>query len=224
MSHNVDRLLKSIDRNFTDSRFLICALTHRSAGKHNNERLEYLGDAILGFVISSELYIRFEDTDEGQLSRLRSSLVKGETLAELARELNLGDYLIMGSGELKSGGYRRNSILADALEALIGAIYLDSDIDEARRFILRIFEKKLIKLSSISTLKDPKTLLQEYLQSIKQPLPEYSVSSIEGEGENQMFNVSCSAPPIAKVVSGVGASRRKAEQDAAEKMLAQLNQ
>lgn len=224
MSLNVDRLLKSIDYEFSDTRHLKCALTHRSAGKNNNERLEYLGDSILGFVISNELYIRFDSADEGQLSRLRSSLVKGETLAKIARELALGDCLILGSGELKSGGFRRDSILADALEALIGAIYIDSSIDEATRFILRLFESQLIGLSLSTVLKDPKTLLQEYLQSIKEPLPEYSVLSIEGEGDNQVFYVTCSSPLIIGVVNGTGSSRRKAEQDAAKKMLTELNQ
>lgn len=199
------------------------ALTHRSAGKLNNERLEFLGDSILSFVISTELYQRFSDIDEGTLSRLRASLVKGETLALMARDLELGEYLNLGSGELKSGGFRRASILADTLEALLGAIFLDSDIDTVQGIILRLYSERLAKVDPSQALKDPKTRLQEYLQSRSKPLPEYEVTNIQGKSHAQTFTVSCRVDGLDEPVISQGSSRRKAEQAAAQEVLSRFD-
>jgi len=218
----LDRLNKALGYGFKDPDLLRCALTHRSFGSRHNERLEFLGDAILSFVVSSELYVRFPSLDEGRLSRLRASLVKGDALAELARQLNLGDYLQLGSGELKSGGYRRASILADALEAIIGAVYLDGGIDAARRLILTLYGDDLDKMSPAENLKDPKTQLQEFLQSRRLPLPQYEVISVTGEAHDQTFVVHCTVGGLPEPTEGVGASRRRAEQAAAEAALNQL--
>ena len=206
-------LYKRLAYEFSDPTLLNSALTHRSAGSENNERLEFLGDAVLGYVIADELYQRFPEADEGELSRRRASLVKGDTLADIARSLELGDYLHLGPGELKSGGFRRDSILADALEAIIGAICLDSDVGQARTVVGRLFGDHLVSLISKAPLKDPKTRLQEYLQARKLPLPDYQVLQAEGEQHAQTFTVSCEVGDT--VVQGVGASRRKAEQAAA---------
>lgn len=196
------------------------ALTHRSASAHNNERLEFLGDALLNLIIAEYLFQRYPKAAEGELSRLRASLVKGETLADLARELKLGDWLRMGPGELKSGGYRRESILSDALEAVIGAVYLDGGFGACRDLVLRLYEDWLARLSSASELKDPKTRLQEYLQARQLGLPVYNVLEIRGEPHAQSFMVEC-------VIGGcrataVGGSRRKAEQEAARQVLEQM--
>lgn len=215
----MEKLCRSLGYTFDDKGLLEQALTHRSVGRENNERLEFLGDAILSFVISSELYQRFADIDEGSLSRLRASLVKGDTLAAMARELSLGDYLNLGSGELKSGGFRRASILADALEALFGAIYLDSDIQTIQKVILQLFHERLGKVDPSKALKDPKTRLQEYLQSRSQPLPEYEVIDIQGKSHAQTFTVSCRVSGLDEPVISQGSSRRKAEQAAAQEVL-----
>jgi ribonuclease-3 len=219
----LDNLYRKLDYRFSDSALLQQALTHRSVGSHNNERLEFLGDSILSFVISSDLYHRFPDIDEGRLSRLRASLVKGETLAKLAMELSLGDYLCLGSGELKSGGFRRESILADALESIFGAVYIDADIATVERLILRLFAPRLQRLDPDVALKDPKTRLQEYLQSQQQPLPVYDVVDVHGKAHNQQFTISCSVELLPKPVLAKGTSRRKAEQNAAEVVLRQLD-
>jgi len=211
----LDALYRRLGYRFRDGELLDNALTHRSAGSHNNERLEFLGDAILSFVISAELYRRFPEADEGALSRLRATLVKGDTLAALARSLSLGDYLNLGSGELKSGGFRRDSILADALEAIFGAAFLDSDIGEARTLILGMFDEMLAEATPAGNLKDPKTRLQEWLQARRQPLPTYTVLSMEGEQHDQTFVVSCSVDGLPEPVIGSARSRRKAEQAAA---------
>lgn len=208
---------------FKDKGLLQQALTHRSVGKLNNERLEFLGDSILSFVISSELYQRFIDIDEGTLSRLRASLVKGETLASMARELELGEYLNLGSGELKSGGFRRASILADTLEALFGAIFLDSDINTVQGIILRLYSERLAKVDPSLALKDPKTRLQEHLQSRSKPLPEYEVTNIQGKSHAQTFTVSCRVEGLDEPVVSQGSSRRKAEQAAAQEVLSRLD-
>lgn len=223
MTNRLDDLYRKLDYRFSNEALLEQALTHRSVGKHNNERLEFLGDSILSFVISSDLYHRFADIDEGRLSRIRASLVKGETLAKLAGELSLGDYLHLGSGELKSGGFRRASILADALESIFGAVYLDSDIATAERIILRLFEPRLQKLDPGKALKDPKTRLQEYLQAKQQPLPVYEVVEVRGKSHNQHFTVSCHVEILSEPVLAEGSSRRKAEQQAAEEVLRQLH-
>ena len=223
MTDALDNLCRKLDYRFSDSALLQQALTHRSVGRHNNERLEFLGDSILSFVISTELYHRFPEIDEGRLSRIRASLVKGETLAQLAMELSLGDYLHLGSGELKSGGFRRESILADALESVFGAVYLDADIATAERLILRLFARRLEKLDPDVALKDPKTRLQEYLQSQQHPLPVYEVVDVRGKAHNQQFTISCSVEILPKPVVAEGTSRRKAEQNAAEKVLRKLD-
>jgi ribonuclease-3 len=198
------------------------ALTHRSAGSSNNERLEFLGDAILGFVIADYLYANFPDADEGELSRLRAGLVKGDSLAQIAKQLDLGQYLNLGAGELRSGGHSRGSILADAVEALFAAVYLDGGYLEARRVILELFEDKLSRLSKKSQQKDPKTRLQELLQSRKNPLPTYTIISITGEQHEQCFTVTCRVDELNIITEGTGSSRRKAEQDAASRFLRRI--
>ncbi len=213
------QFLKIIEYTFNDIALLDSALTHRSAASNNNERLEFLGDSVLGLVISTELYKRFSDIDEGVLSRLRASLVKGETLAEQAKEINLGEYIQLGGGELKSGGFRRASILADAFEAVIGAIYLDGGIKAATKFILSQFQTRLNKVNPGEVSKDPKTRLQEYLQARSLPLPVYTVISIEGESHQQTFTVKGQADVIAHEIKGTGKSRRYAEQQVAQKIL-----
>lgn len=223
MTTNLDNLCRKLDYRFSDSDLLQQALTHRSVGSHNNERLEFLGDSILSFVISADLYQRFPNIDEGRLSRIRASLVKGETLAQMAMELTLGDFLYLGSGELKSGGFRRESILADAMESIFGAVYLDADIATAERFILRLFASRLQKLDPAVALKDPKTRLQEYLQSQQQALPVYEVVDVRGKSHNQHFTISCIIEVLSKPVLAEGTSRRKAEQNAAEEVLRKLH-
>lgn len=219
----LDKVSQLFGYQFKDESLLNLALTHRSMGSNNNERLEFLGDAILGMVISSELYRRFPHEKEGVLTRLRSSLVKGETLSKIAMELKLGEFILLGSGELKSGGYRRASTLADAIEAILGAIYLDSCADygikKVESIILNIFNNRINECEPAGILKDPKTRLQEHLQSKNLALPTYSVISISGKEHQQTFKVSCSIEGLSNHVVATGASRRKAEQAAAEKAL-----
>lgn len=215
-------LSRRIGHSFTDEALFELALTHRSCGKKNNERLEFLGDSILNFVIADDLFERFPKAKEGELSRLRARMVKGVTLSEVARELGLGDYLRLGSGELKSGGYRRDSILADAVEAIIGAIYLDSDMDTARGFILSWFKERLEKLDLNESMKDSKTRLQEFLQSRRLALPEYELMNVEGEAHAQTFYIDCRVDGLKKVAKGIGNSRRQAEQEAAKNALIAL--
>ena len=219
MRRPLDRLGSALGYLFQDSSLLEMALTHRSVGSRNNERLEFLGDAILSFIISDELYSRFPDIDEGGLSRLRSTLVKGESLAELARGLELGEYLNLGSGELKSGGFRRDSILADALEAVIGAVYLDGGITQAKALVMSLYDNWLDEVKPGSNLKDPKTRLQEYLQSRRHSLPSYAVVNVEGEAHAQTFSVECRIDELEIATTGQGGSRRKAEQTAAKAAL-----
>lgn len=222
MNH-VIKVSELFDYVFKDESLLNLALTHRSMGSKNNERLEFLGDSILGMVISSELFTRFPAEKEGVLTRLRSSLVKGETLSEIAAELNLGEFIKLGSGELKSGGFRRASTLADAVEAIIGAIYLDSyaehGTNKIEKIILSIFNERLNNCEPAGVLKDPKTRLQEYLQSKNLPLPTYNVVSISGKEHLQTFKVSCSIEGVHNHFVATGDSRRKAEQAAADKAL-----
>jgi ribonuclease-3 len=198
------------------------ALTHRSAEGPNNERLEFLGDAVLGMVCAQHLYERFGEADEGSLSRLRASVVNGESLAQLAAALVLGEQLSLGPGELKTGGFRRESILADALEALCGALYLDAGFEQARALIERLLAPALQSLSLPGDLKDPKTRLQELLQGRGLPLPRYSVASIEGELHAQVFRVTCEVEPLALSAGATGSSRRRAEQMAAARILEQI--
>jgi ribonuclease-3 len=195
------------------------ALTHRSAAGANNERLEFLGDAVLNLLIAHRLYQTFPRATEGELSRLRSRLVSREPLAEIAVSLDLGETLQLGSGELRSGGFRRESIVADALEALCGAIFLDGGLAAVEPLITRLFAERIGALPSPEALKDPKTRLQEYLQSRSLTLPRYVVLGIEGEDHAQTFRVSCEVPGLSLRVEGVGSSRRRAEQQAAASML-----
>jgi ribonuclease III len=198
------------------------ALTHRSAAGPNNERLEFLGDAVLNLVIAHRLYASFPQAAEGDLSRLRARLVSREPLAEIALALGLGETLRLGSGELKSGGFRRQSILADALEAVCGAIFLDGGLAAVEPVIGRLFATRVAALPEPEALKDAKTRLQEYLQSRSLTLPRYSVLGIEGEDHAQTFRVSCEVPGLALRVEGGGSSRRRAEQQAAGRMLAEI--
>ncbi len=218
----LERLQRRLGHQFADSELLTLALTHRSFAGRNNERLEFLGDAILNFVAGEALYERFPQAREGQLSRLRARLVKGETLAVLARGFDLGEYLRLGSGELKSGGFRRESILADALEALIGAIYLDAGMDVARERVLAWLATELDGLTLVDTNKDPKTRLQEFLQSRATELPRYEVIDIQGEPHCRTFFVQCEISLLNEKTQGQGASRRIAEQVAAAAALVAL--
>jgi ribonuclease-3 len=212
-------LLKTLQCEFEDLKLFEQALTHRSANSKNNERLEYLGDAILSFVIAEDLFNRFPQAKEGKLSRLRAKLVKGVTLAEIARELDLSSALILGPGELKSGGYRRESILADTVEAIIGALYLDGGLDEAKALILRLYNERLCSINANEAIKDPKTRLQELLQSRKLPLPLYSVRELKNSNSEPQFEASCQVTLLDKVVLAQGSSHRKAEQKSAERAL-----
>lgn len=195
------------------------ALTHRSSGAENNERLEFLGDALIGFVIAEALFERFPEADEGSLSRLRASLVKKESLARLARGLNLGDYLRLGAGELRTGGHARDSILADALEAVFAAFYLDQGFSGVRGVILSVFREPLERIGVAGMSKDPKTRLQELLQAAGQPLPEYEVLAVTGSQHAQTFRVRCTLADSPQATEGEGTSRRRAEQQAAQTML-----
>ncbi|MDH5784754.1 MAG: ribonuclease III [Chromatiales bacterium] len=223
MTEDLGRLCTRIGYQFEQYELLQRALSHRSIGGGNNERLEFLGDSILSYVISVELYRRFSEMDEGGLSRVRASLVKGETLAQLARNLELGDYLRLGPGELKSGGFRRSSILADAFEAILGAVFLDSDIHSVQRVILQLFSERLDNIDPTTALKDPKTRLQEFLQSRQMPLPNYEVVEITGKAHAQTFTVRCYVEGLDMSVAAEGNSRRKAEQQAATLILGKLS-
>lgn len=217
------RLQRQLAYRFSQPRLLETALTHRSVGKDNNERLEFLGDGVLNFVIAYYLFERFPEASEGELSRLRAHLVRGATLAILAREYHLGDHLRLGPGEQKSGGFRRDSILAGAMEAVIGAVYVDGGFEAARALVSHLYREALAGLSLAQGLKDPKTRLQEFLQSRGWPLPEYRVLHVEGEAHRQVFKVACVLSEPALVIESAGASRRKAEQAAAEQALVQLS-
>ena len=219
----LERLARALDYSFRSSDLMEQALTHRSAAGLNNERLEYLGDALLDFFVAEALYFRFEEADEGQLSRLRAGMVKKESLAAVARSLNLGDYLRLGAGELRSGGHARDSILADATEAVLAAVYLDGGMEAAKRVVLRLFNPKLNEIDPEQALKDPKTRLQEYLQAYKHPLPEYGILEVGGSQHAQQFKVFCRVLALARESLGTGTSRRRAEQQAARNMLAELS-
>jgi ribonuclease-3 len=205
---------------FKDPSLCLAALTHRSAGAVHNERLEFLGDSVLNCAVAQLLYEAHRQADEGALSRLRASLVSGETLAQIAMENGIGDYLNLGSGELKSGGFRRASILADALEALIGAVMLDSGFDAASAAVRRLIGPRLASLPTADALKDAKTRLQEVLQANAMPLPSYALTSVQGEPHAQSFAVVCEVGALDLRTAGEGASRRRAEQMAADRMLA----
>lgn len=214
-------LEKQLAYTFVDPRLLLQALTHRSVGAVNNERLEFLGDSILNFVAAAELFRVVPDADEGTLSRYRALLVKGETLAAIASELGLFDVLILGEGELKSGGHRRKSTLADSVEAIIGAVYLDTGMDNATNLVKRLLASRLKNLPEANALKDPKTRLQELMQQQAKELPNYELVGVTGKAHEQKFEVSCVIANV-KATKGTGTSRRKAEQAAAAAMLEQL--
>ncbi|UCE89430.1 MAG: ribonuclease III [Pseudomonadota bacterium] len=218
----LESLYGTLGYRFVDTQLVTTALTHRSAAGNHNERLEFLGDAVLNYAVSAELYRRFPEATEGELSRLRASLVNRDTLAELARAASLGDYIKLGPGELKSGGYRRDSILADSFEALIGAVYLDAGINQAQDFVVGSLRSRLAACSPSAVPKDPKTRLQELLQAQGRPLPAYTVVAIEGEAHNQRFTVACRVEGVSSEVVGSGSSRRRAEQSAAQDMLEKL--
>ncbi|WP_438463318.1 ribonuclease III [Marinomonas sp. PE14-40] len=224
MSSSYQKLCRQLGYFFADLGLLELALTHRSFGGRNNERLEFLGDSILNYVIAEDLFHRFPKAKEGELSRLRASLVKGETLAEIAREFKLGDYLKLGAGELKSGGFRRDSILEDAVEGIIGAIFLDAGMDSCSERILSWYESRLNATSLKVVTKDAKTRLQEYLQARKHALPQYEVIEVLGEPHDQTFYVHCVIELFADPIEGKGNSRRIAEQKAATQALAMLEQ
>lgn len=220
--NNLNRLCKKINYEFKELSLLKQALTHRSADAVNNERLEFLGDSLLGTVIANALFQQFPQNSEGQLSRLRAHLVRGEMLAVIAQEIGLGDYLYLGQGELKSGGFRRASILADALEAIFAAVYLDSDFETCKKIILNLFDNRLKDEHLNDNLKDSKTQLQEYLQSRKITLPQYRLTNVEGDTHDQIFHISCKVPDMNLVTEGKGNTRRKAEQEAARKLFKQI--
>ncbi len=217
-------LAESLSYEFHDANLLQQALTHRSCAGENNERLEFLGDAVLDVVISEAVYRAHPNAPEGDLSKLRASLVKAKSLAELAMGLGLGEHLILGGGERKSGGHRRESILADALEALFGAVYLDAGFDAAAAVIARAFGDRLSNLPSIDDLRDPKTRLQEWLQGRGFGLPEYELVKVSGKAHRQQFEISCSIQHGGRVSTGSGTTRRKAEQESARNMLAVLGE
>jgi ribonuclease III len=217
---NADKLCALTGYQFRQANLLEQALTHRSYSRQlNNERLEFLGDSILNLIISNHIYQRFSDADEGDLSRIRASLVKEEALAEVARQIDLGDYILLGGGELKSGGFRRASILSDVLEALIGAIYLDSDYAQTETAVLHLYQAQLQNIDAGANLRDPKTRLQEYLQAKKNSLPSYQVEQTTGKAHDQVFTVSCKLLDLELQSNGKGSSRKKAEQQAAQKIL-----
>lgn len=209
-------LQRKLGYSFSQASLLQQAVTHRSHAAPHNERVEFLGDSVLNCCIAHDLYQRFPDLKEGELSRVRANLVRQETLAELAQRLDLGAYLRLGEGELKSGGFRRPSILADGLEALLGAVFLDGGFAAAQSVIRGLYASLLEHLNPETLGKDPKTLLQELLQGRKLPLPRYAVVATKGAAHNQQFQVECQIPQLAIRTTGFGASRRIAEQEAAQ--------
>lgn len=212
---DVSALLKALDYTFSDMGLLRRALTHRSHSAEHNERLEFLGDSVLNFVIAALLYEQFPTMDEGDLSRLRANLVKQSALADIAQSLSLSRYLRLGEGELKSGGFRRPSILSDALEAVFGAVYLDGGFDAAHRVVAHQYRAVLADINPVTLGKDPKTLLQELLQARRRDLPVYTVISTQGAAHDQLFEVECRIEKPDIAVTARGSSRRAAEQGAA---------
>lgn len=215
-------LERAIDYRFVNAALLQTALTHRSHSSPNNERLEFLGDSVLNAVIAHQLYGRFPDVPEGDLSRLRANLVRQESLHQLALELSLGAYIRLGEGELKSGGVSRPSILADALEGVFGAIWLDGGFDSASVVINRLYGNLLAGIVPGKPIKDAKTRLQEYLQGKRLPLPKYALESTDGEAHAQVFTIACEVDCLQVRTEGRAGSRRAAEQIAAEKALERL--
>jgi ribonuclease-3 len=216
--HHLEKIIGYI---FKDPSFLTLALTHRSYSDKNNERLEFLGDSLLNLIVAEMLHQQFPQLMEGDLSRIRAYHVNKTALAEIAKEFNLGEYLLLGSGELKSGGYRRESILADTLEAIIAAIYLDSDFTTCQNCVKRWIQPKITDLTPTHQ-KDPKTQLQEYLQARRMELPIYTVIKTTGKEHEQEFEISCQVAGLTQQTTGTGNSRRRAEQMAAERLLKEL--
>lgn len=214
-----DALEKKLNYHFQQPTLLQTALTHRSKGSDHNERLEFLGDAVVNFVIGEALFNQFPSATEGELSRWRATLVNRDTLADLAKQFELGKYLILGAGEIRSGGHERESILSCGMEAIIGAVYLDAGFLAVQACILSWYGPLLKSLKSAASHKDSKTILQEYLQSLRLGLPIYTVVHIEGEAHRQHFTVSCQIEGSTDTATGKGTSRRRAEQDAAKAML-----
>jgi ribonuclease-3 len=212
-------LEKKLGYQFHDPKLFEQALTHRSAKGQHNERLEFLGDTILSTIVSKALYLKFSQATEGELSRMRSLLVCGPSLAAIAHQFELGDFIQLGTGELKSGGFRRESILENTFEAIIGAIYLDSDFLTTESLLLVWFASRLEAIDPSQAQKDPKTRLQEHLQQHKHPLPTYEVIATKGKDHNQTFTVACSVVNFIEPITAQGSSRRKAEQEAAAKVL-----
>jgi ribonuclease III len=219
---SLDSLAKSLGYQFNTPALLTQALTHRSFSGNNNERLEFLGDSVLNFIVAHQLYLRFPKLSEGDLSRLRAQLVKESTLSEIAFSLNIGDALKLGEGELKSAGWRRPSILADALEAIIGAVYSDGGFASAEALVLSLYQEKLANIDPKIIDKDAKSQLQEFLQGKKFDLPDYNVVSIEGEAHAQTFKIGCVIEKLNITTVGEGTSRRVAEQQAAQLALEKI--
>ena len=217
-------LKNALDYEFSDEQLLQKALTHRSAPGANNERLEYLGDAVLDTVISEIVFLARPDASEGALSRLRSYFVKDTMLADLASSLGIGNHIVLGSGEKKAGGHRRASILADAIEAVFGAVYLDSGFETAKEVIRRAYGTRLDDLPDSADMRDPKTRLQEMLQARKLSLPDYDVVQVSGKAHEQSFKVSCIVRELGLATDGKGGSRRDAEQAAAVSMIELMEQ
>ena len=215
------RLISRLDYQFKQLELLELALSHRSVGSKNNERLEFIGDSLLNFFIAEALFKQFPGSKEGELSQMRAQLVKGKTLAEIAREFELGEYLKLGQGEMKSGGFRRESILADAVEAIIGAIYLDSDMETCRAKVLSWYQQRLVAITDSKSHKDAKTSLQELLQADKKPLPVYTLLETTGSDHQQYFTVQCDVKGYQPFI-GQGKNRKSAEQAAAASALQQL--
>ena len=218
----MEKLQKNLSYQFSDIELLNKALTHRSVSKHNNERLEFLGDSVLGSIISEELYSRHSNIDEGQLSRLRSHLVRGNTLANLAKKLDISENLRLGQGELKSGGLRRESILADTFEAILGAIFLDSDYLTVKKVVLNLFSDLLNEARSEDSLKDFKTQLQELLQKEGYDLPKYELLQTKGKDHNAVFYVSCHVEALKIKVEKNAKSIKRAEQACAKSILEEI--
>lgn len=217
-------LLRRLGLAFRNPDLLTQALTHRSCGARNNERLEFLGDAVVNLVMADALYLRFPELSEGELTRLRVRLVRAETLADVAREIGLGEVLRLGPGELKSGGFDRDSILADGFEAVVGALYQDGGYDEVRRVLMELFASRLAGIDAHAQAKDAKTLLQEFLQGRGLELPQYELLSITGQDHEQHFKVACRVSGLRAATHGEGSTRRYAEQEAARLALRRLSQ
>lgn len=224
MNSQLARLVANLGYSFRQEALLRQALTHRSYSAQHNERLEFLGDSVLNCTIAKALYDTFPNLPEGTLSRMRANLVKQDTLAEIAVRLKLGDYMLLGEGELKSGGFRRPSILADTLESIFGAVFLDAGFEAAQSVVLRLFEPIIANIDPNVSGKDAKTRLQEWLQSKKHTLPDYQLTGTRGEAHDQIFVVACHIPALGITTQGQGRSRRAAEQEAALAVLKQVGE